>query len=256
MFRRESSTPPSGRDAAWLAVEVNGAPEVAAHAETTANGVKRVEWSPALLKARRIVAALGNDPLADPYKVLGIQVRRRLHERGWRVLGVTSPGRGEGKTLTAINLSVSFAAEPDQTVLLVDTDLRRPAIASILGLEGRPGLVDHLTEEVPVDRLVMNPGLGRLAVLPAGRASLESAELLGSSKMARLLADEARRNPARLVIVDMPPVLDGADALAFAPSVDAVLLVIDASRTRTDHVERALQLLQGTPVLGTVLNKA
>jgi non-specific protein-tyrosine kinase len=117
-------------------------------------------------------------------------------------------------------------------------------------------VVDHLTEGVPTDRLVMHPGLGRLAVLPAGRAALESAELLGSSKMAQLLADEARRDAARLVIVDMPPVLDGADALACMPSVDAVLVVIEAGRTRTDHVERALQLLQGTPVLGTVLNKA
>jgi capsular exopolysaccharide synthesis family protein len=256
MFRRESSTPPSGQDAAWFAVEVNEAPDVAARAETTANGGRRVEWSLAQLKARRIVAALGNDPLADPYKVLGIQVRRRLHERGWRVLGVTSPGRGEGKTLTAINLSVSLAGESDQTVLLVDADLKHPGIARILGLDGRPGVVDHLTEELPVDRLVMSSGLGRLAVLPAGRATSESAELLGSSKMARLLATEARRDAAGLVIVDMPPVLDGADALACAPSVDAVLLVIDAGRTRTDHVERALQLLHGTAVLGTVLNRA
>jgi Mrp family chromosome partitioning ATPase len=93
-------------------------------------------------------------------------------------------------------------------------------------------------------------------VLPAGRTTLESAELLGSSKMARLLADEAGRFLSRLVIVDMPPVLDGADGLACAPSVDAVLLVIEAGRTRSDQVEHALHLLQGTPVLGTVLNKA
>jgi Mrp family chromosome partitioning ATPase len=256
MSRQESTKSSTGLEAPWLGVEVNGRADRSDHIAPASNGAGQLEWSPSILKARRVVAALGNDPLADPYKVLGIQVRRRLHERGWRVLGVTSPGRGEGKTLTAINLSVSLAMEPDQTVLLVDADLKRPGVACILGLYGRPGVVDHLAEGVPTDRLVVRPGLGRLAVLPAGRASLESAELLGSSKMARLLADEAGRDAATLVIVDMPPVLDGADALACAPSVDAVLLVIEAGRTRTDHVERALQLLQGTPVIGTVLNKA
>jgi Mrp family chromosome partitioning ATPase len=256
MSRQESTKPTTDDQAPWFGVEVNGRAEFADHARSSTNGAGRIEWSPAILKARRVVAALGNDPLADGYKVLGIQVRRRLHERGWRVLGVTSPGRGEGKTLTAVNLSVSLAAEPDQTVLLVDADLKHPGVARIVGFDGRPGVVDHLTEGLPADCLVVDPGLGRLAVLPAGRATLESAELLGSTKMARLLADEAGRFPSRLVIVDMPPVLEGADGLACAPSVDAVLLVIEAGRTRSDHVERALQLLQGTPVLGTVLNKA
>jgi Mrp family chromosome partitioning ATPase len=256
MSLHRSSKPISDHEALGLAVEVNGRAELGAPAETPPAGPNREALSATRLKASRVVAAFGDDPLAAPYKVLAIQVRRRLRERGWRTLGVTSPGRGEGKTLTAINLSVSLAAEPDQTVLLVDADLKRPSAHRLLGVDGTSGVVDHLREDIPSERLIVDLVFGRLALLPAGRAISDSAELLGSSKMGRLLADEAQRDAGRLVIADMPPVLDGADALAFTPYVEAVLLVIDAGRTRSDEVERALQLLQGTPVLGTVLNKA
>jgi Mrp family chromosome partitioning ATPase len=255
MSRLESRKPTADRQAPWLTVDVNGRSESDDHAGTTANEAHQAEWSPSILKTRRVVAAVGHDPLADPYKVLAIQVKRRLSERGWRVLGVTSSGRGEGKTLTAINLSVTLAAEPEQSVLLVDADLKRPGVARTLELDGRPGVIDHLTEGIPLDCLVIKPSRGRPAVLPAGQGGRESAELFGASKLARLLAELARRDADRLVIVDMPSVLDGADALACAPAVDAVLLVIEAGRTRTGDVERALQLLHGTPVLGTVLNK-
>ena len=85
---------------------------------------------------------------------------------------------------------------------------------------------------------------------------LNSAEMLNSPKMSQLVDELKTRYASRIVIFDLPPVLDAADAMAFAPYVDATLLVVEEGRTRRKEIERAMDLLSGTNVLGTVLNKA
>lgn len=223
-------------------------------AAITYKQTRRVAVSRAVWRRHRVVA-VEEGPLADPYKILRTQVLHRLRENRWNVLGVTSAGKQEGKTTVAINLGISLAMEGNQTVLLVDADLRAPRVHSAFGLQNGRGLVDYLLDGIPVENLLVNPDIRQFVLLPGGRRVTSSTELLTSPRMLALTKELKHRYPTRLVLFDLPPLLDAADALAFSPHVDAMLLVIDAWRTQAEDLGRAVQLLQGTPILGTVLNK-
>jgi len=210
-----------------------------------------------VLRQRRVMAAYDKGPFVDAFKILRTQVMRRLRENGWNVLGITSPGDGEGKTLTAVNLAISLGMETAQTVLLVDANLRNPTIHEVFGLEDCPGLADYLLDDTPIENLLVHPGIGRLVLLPGGRTVQNSAELLTSHKMLALVEEFKHRYPSRIVIFDLPPLLQTADVLAFSPYTDALLLVVEEGKTSADDVQRALSLVKDSrPILGTVLNKA
>ena len=209
------------------------------------------------LRQRRVMAAYEKGPFVDAYKILRTQVMHRLRENNWNVLGITSPGHGEGKTLTAVNLAVSLAMETSQTVLLVDADLRSPSIHEVFGLDDCPGLADYLLDNQPVEDLLVHPGIGRFVLLPGGRAISNSTEILTSQKMVALVEEFKNRYPARIVIFDLPPLLHTADVLAFSPYTDALLFVVEEGKTTAEQLQRALLLVKNSrPVLGTVLNKA
>lgn len=210
-----------------------------------------------VLRENRIITGIGDGPFSDAYKILRTQVLQRLRENDWNVLAVTSPGADEGKTLTAINLAASLAMEVDYTVLLVDANLRHPSIHEQLRLPRGKGLSEYLLDDEPVENLLIHPeGFDHLTILPGGRPLMNSSEMLNSPKMTRLVEEMKQRYPSRIVIFDLPPVLSAADALAFSPYVDAALLVVEEGKTGRQDLERALELLGSTNVLGTVLNKA
>jgi capsular exopolysaccharide synthesis family protein len=210
-----------------------------------------------VLRANRVIAGFEPGRFTDAYRILRTQVLTRLQKNGWNSLAVTSPGAHEGKTLTAVNLAISLAMEVNSTVLLVDANLRAPRVHKFFGLPAEPGLADYLRADTPLEELLVHPaGIGRFVVLPGGRPLLDSAEMLNSPKMTRLVEELKRRYPTRIVIFDLAPLLSAADALAFAPYVDAALLVVEDGATGTDELERAVGLLKDTQLIGTVLNKA
>jgi len=210
-----------------------------------------------VLRENRILTGLEPGAFTDAYNLLRTQVLQRFKENNWNVLAVTSPGSGEGKTLTAINLAISIAREVDYTVLLVDANLRHPWMLEHFGLEGHKGLSDYLLHDTPIAELLIRPSrVEHLVVLPGGEPLANSAEMLNSPKMAQLVADMKSRYHSRIIIFDLPPVLSSADALAFSPYVDAALLVIEEGVTEKQDLERAVELLSSTNIVGTVLNKA
>ena len=211
----------------------------------------------AILRENRIVMGMEPNAFTDAYNLLRTQVLQRFKENNLNVLAVTSPGEGEGKTLTAINLAISIAREVDYTVLLVDANLRHPWMLEHFGLEHRKGLSEYLTEDTPLPELLVKPSrVEHLVLLPGGRPLTNSAEMLNSPKMAQLVEDMKSRYHSRIIIFDLPPVLTSADALAFSPYVDAALLVVEEGSTQKQDVERAVELLDSTNIVGTVLNKA
>lgn len=218
---------------------------------------KSLTVSPSVLHRHRVMAAYTKGPFVDAYKILRTQVTRRLRDNGWNVLGVTSPGYGEGKTLTAVNLAISLAMETTQTVLLVDSDLRAPSVHHVFGLKDCRGLADYLLDASPLEEVLLHPGIGRFVLLPGGRAISSSTEILTSPKMVALVEELKHRYPARIVIFDLPPLLHTADVLAFSPYTDALLMVVEEGQTTGEELQRALGLVKHSrPVLGTVLNKA
>jgi capsular exopolysaccharide synthesis family protein len=211
----------------------------------------------AVLRENRIVFGMESGPFTDSYNLLRTQILQRFKENDWSVLAVTSPGSGAGKTLTAINLAISIAREVDYTVLLVDANLKHPWIMEQFGLPERQGLSDYLTDDAPIQELLVKPGrVEHLLLLPGGQRLEHSAEMLSSPKMEQLVADMKSRYHSRIIIFDLPPLLSSADALAFSPYVDAALLVVEEGVTQKEDLEHAVDLLSSTNIVGTVLNKA
>ncbi len=209
-----------------------------------------------MLRERRIVGGLESGTRTDAYKILCTQVLQRLRDNGWNALAVTSARGGEGKTLTAINLAISLAREVDQTVLLVDADLRSPNVHRCFGLPEASGLSDFLIGNVALEQILVHPGIEHLVILPGGRPLLNSSEMLGSQKMMTLVQELKGRYPSRIVVFDLPPVLSAADSLAFSPYVDAAILVVEEGATDRDDLQRAAEMLSSTRLIGTVLNKS
>ena len=226
-------------------------------AEPEYDQTETITLDEAVLRKNHIVSGMGQNTFTDSYNLLRTQVLQRFKENNWNVLGITSPGTGEGKTLTAINLAISIAREVDYTVMLVDANLRHPWMMEYFGLESREGLSDYLTGNAPIaDLLVKSGRIEHLVVLPGGQPLTNSAEMLNSPKMAELVTNMKSRYHSRIIIFDLPPVLSSADALAFSPYVDAVLLVVEEGTTQKQDIKHAVELLSGTNILGTVLNKA
>jgi len=208
------------------------------------------------LREKRIITEQQNS-ISDAYRMLRTQVLQRLNERDWSTLAITSPGSNAGKSLTAINLSISLAREVGTTVLLVDANLRSPKLDRYFDFHADYGLSDYLLDDKPLEDLLINPeGIPRFVVLPAGRTIANSSEMLSSARMQRLVEELKNRYPSRIVVFDMPPVLESSDTLAFIPYVDASLLVIEEGRTQETELKQSFELMQGNEVLGTVLNKA
>ncbi len=208
------------------------------------------------LEANRILHEGSPKEVIQAFKILRTQVLQKLKLNPWNSLAVVSPTQGNGKTLTAINLAISLAQEVKSSVLLVDFDFIKPGIASQLGLEIDKGVTDFLLREEPVRDILINPGIERLVLLCGNESLVHSSEALGSPKMISLVEELKQRYPNRVIIFDLPPMLESDDAIAFSPYVDAMLLVIEEAKTRPDELERCAEILGDKPLLGSILNKA
>lgn len=209
------------------------------------------------MRLNKLLPAIDDKAFSDAYSLLRTRILQTFKEHAWNTLAVTSPGADSGKTLTAINLAISIAREVDYTVLLVDANLGAPWLMENFGLSGLHGLSDHLADDVPIAELLVRPeGIDHLAILPGGRPLSNSAEMLNSPKMGKLVEEMKSRYHSRIIIFDLPPVLGTSDTLAFAPNVDAALLVVEDGKTEQQALEQTVELLSVTNIIGTVLNKA
>lgn len=174
-------------------------------------------------------------------------------ERTCRTVMVTSTNPREGKTTVASNLAITMA-QAGYRVLLIDADLRKPSIHEIFGLENDHGLSTLLSETGEPRVYIRKTEVENLHVLPGGPEPVNPAELLGSRKMRTLMTETSERYD--VVVVDSSPVLGVADANILATMVDAVILVIQASKAKRAHVIRARNQLLGVNarLVGAVLN--
>lgn len=219
------------------------------------NQSRVVSLSREVLERNRCVAMFPSREEVEAYRVLRTQILNRTRESGGNLIMITSALPGEGKTLTAINLALTFAREFQQTVLLVDCDLKKQRIHEIMGFKSEKGLVDHLLGECAASELFVWPGIEKITVISGGKTINESSEIIGSPRMKDLVADMKNRYPERYIFFDVPAVLSGADALTFAPLVDHILMVVQADKTPMEEVNKAVQLIPDEKLLGLVLNR-
>jgi len=242
------------------AVNGSGSPAVGQTPPNAANSVFRLEQtrkhavSPRTLAKHRLIAAETGNGIADRYRMLRAQVLRRLSASGKRSLGICGAGPNAGKSLTAANLAISIALDPNCTVLLVDFDLRRPTQQKYFNLDPGPGLVDYLNGGVELSECLVAPDIGRLVLLPAGLPVRNSSEVLASPRVAELMQELGSRYPDRIVIYDLPPLLSGDDALVALQYIHATLLVVREGQTQAGEIQTCLSLLKDHNLFGTVLN--
>lgn len=215
-----------------------------------------VQLDPAHLERNRVVAFNKRDPLSASFDLLRTQVLHKMDENNWRTLAVISPTAGCGKTVVAINLAISIAHHSNKTAMLVDFDLRRPKVGEYLGVVDGVSLSDVLDGDADVADIMVNPGLPKLVILPTAKPVLQSAEVLSSKKVEGLIHELRERYQERIVLFDLPPLLNSDDAITLLPRVDCALLVIGNGVVSKAELEESRRHLNGVNLLGVVLNMA
>ena len=193
--------------------------------------------------------------LTESYKFLRTNLEfAAIGTSGIKTLLITSSIPGEGKTTTATNLAISMAREGISVVLL-DADLRKPALHKTFGLQGHKGLTNFALGDASIEEIMAPTEVETLRVIPCGPVPPDSTVVLRSAKMRELI--QRLQNEADIVILDSPPLLSVTDPMLLVPLVDGVLMVVDIKTTGRNAVKRGADTLkQGSPrIYGTVLNK-
>ncbi|HXS20497.1 MAG TPA: CpsD/CapB family tyrosine-protein kinase [Steroidobacteraceae bacterium] len=208
------------------------------------------------LERNRVLLRVQDVAVSRAYKILRTRVLHRMAANNWYTLGITGTSAGEGKTITAINLAIALAQDPNAWVYLVDLDLQRPQLGAYLGMSYEYGLTDFLTGQAQLEQVVYDIGIRRLAVVPNASPVETSSEHLRSARMADFINALESQAPRRIVIFDMPPLNVSDDVLAFAPRVDSFLLVATQGVTARRTLANAKEVLSELNVLGVVLNRS
>jgi capsular exopolysaccharide synthesis family protein len=248
---REPGTVLAARDEPAHAMPLTPSPRVErAAAGTPAALAARFS---AVERSRLVVSGEAGPTLVEQYRHLAAVLHHAQSESGCRSVMVTSALPSEGKTLTATNLALTISESYERRVLLIDADLRRPRLQDVFGLAEGPGLTDSLNDprggKLPTHQI--SPTLW---VLTAGRATANPMSTLVSAAMKHLLHDA--REAFDWVIVDTPPIAILPDANLLASMIDAALLVVSADKTPYPMVQRAVQAIGPSRILGVVLNRA
>lgn len=173
------------------------------------------------------------------------------------VIMITSALPRSGKTFCALNLAISISHERDLAAVLVDADVLKPNITRSLGLESRPGLIEHLLEpEIGFEDILVDTDLQDLVVVPAGRQHGEATELLASRRMKAFISKLSERFPSRAIIVDTPPLLITNEAQVLAEHMGQIVVVIEAGVSTHDAVLQTLASLNRDKPINAILNKA
>jgi len=192
-------------------------------------------------------------PISEAYRTLRTNLDFASLDQALKTLVVTSAGVGEGKSTTMANLAV-VSAQAGRKVVLVDADLRRPALHQVFGLSNDTGLTTVMRDEGALSSPpLQESGVEGLYLLTSGPLPPNPADLMGSRRMEEVIA--AIAEGADQIFFDTPPVVAVTDAAVLATKVDGVLLVISAGKTRREHARTAVQRLEqiNARVVGTVL---
>lgn len=208
-------------------------------------------------QSRVLLGDSQDDRVKAAYKMLRTRILQRMRHNNWRIIGVTSPMQGDGKTLTSVNLALSLAREETLSVVLAEFDLRRPSVCRHLGMDPARGLSDYLEGNVKLEEVLVRPeGTERIAVLPNTEVYENSSETLSSPKIMGLIDGFRKDDRGTIVICDLPPFLVTDDVLAFAPLADAFVVVVSEGSTSRDVLKKGVDILQELPVMGVVLNRS
>lgn len=205
-------------------------------------------------KSHLIAHIAPNSKVSEEYRAIrtNLQLSSKVNKK--RTIVITSPGYGEGKTTTVANLAVSIAQQGEK-ILVIDADLRNPALHAIFGLENKFGLTSILTEKATLEKVVTQTEIPNIHVLTSGPEINNPAETLSLPIMQVLINKAIEQYDT--ILFDSPPLLEVADTNILVNQCDGVLVVLSCNQTASEaviEVERALGLTNGK-LLGAILNK-
>lgn len=205
-------------------------------------------------RAARLAAVLGGKE-ATPYDMLRSRAVRLMRDNTWRRVAVTSPNAACGKTTVSLNLALSLARQKDLQVMLIDLDLRRPALHRLVGHHPTRSLHEVLEGSAPFEDCAVRVG-ENLVLATNGTPSRHPAEVLHSTASRDALKEIEDKWRPDIMIFDMSPMLASDDNVGFLGNVDCALLVVAAESTTLPNIDTCeKELAQLTNVLGIVLNK-
>lgn len=191
---------------------------------------------------------------AEQYRILRTRILSFRKENNMKTILVTSCLPKEGKSTVSSNLSICIANGINEHALLVDCDLRRPAIHNIFGLNSSLGLSNYLIEDIPLSKTLNKTEVEKLTILPAGSHPDNPSELLSSRKMMDLIQEVRSRYDDRYIIFDSTPVHQTPDPAILSKHIDGIILVVKAGKTHRDIVARTVESLGKEKILGIVFN--
>ncbi|MCP5178812.1 MAG: CpsD/CapB family tyrosine-protein kinase [Pseudomonadales bacterium] len=198
-----------------------------------------------------------NTVILDRYRLLRTRMQQAMKKNNWSIVSVTSSTPEAGKTLTTLNLGLTFAMTETQKVIVLDADLRKPSTAAMLGLSPEKGLVDYLNGTADLHDVLFQPsGYGGISIIPAAgkNQAKNPSELLKSSRFDTLM--KTLRTSGAIILVDTPPLQVGDDVLTISQHTDCLLLIIEEGKTTSQDLKDAKRLLSNHNLIGTVLNKS
>jgi capsular exopolysaccharide synthesis family protein len=223
----------------------------------TIDDVERALQSPVLGVIPQNVGSLlqegAESPHAEAYRVLRTNLLFSRKDDKLNTIAVVSAGAGEGKTTTVFNLATVFA-QSNQRVIIVDSDLRRPALHKRFGVTNALGLTNYLLKQNQLEEVIQTSSLATLDFLPSGKLPSSSLGILSSAQMKDLITQLKQRYD--FVFFDSPPIMGVSDASILASEVDMTLQVIQYRRYPQPMNIRAKQLIEkvGGNLIGIVLN--
>lgn len=196
------------------------------------------------------------EPAVASFDILRSRLLMGIAEKGWKRIAITSPTHGCGKSFVAANLALSLARRPGSRTVLLDLDLRRPALANLFGLQDFGAIDDFLSGEQPLESHFRRYGRTLALGLNSKPCDMAAEQLHDPDSHLALNAMMEQLDP-EVVLYDLPPALVSDDVLALAPCIDAVLLVTDGTQSTPEDIRAAEQAFDGRlPLLGVVLNRA
>lgn len=194
-----------------------------------------------------------NEAAAEQFRGVSSHLYKIRQTRPITSILISSARSREGRSFVAVNLAHALAQQPDKRVLLIDGDLRNPALHSFLGTQPEPGLSDYLTGKVDAPAIIRRGPIRGLSFIPSGTVSNDAAELLANGRLRGLLKRAASFD---WVVVDSPPISAVCDASIMAEACDGILLVVEATKTPSDLAEKAVEQFRGGSMLGVVVNRS
>jgi protein-tyrosine kinase len=255
---RAADTPSCASPSPGFLNEVTGRarPEViAAPFHSNQASESQEQWTP---DAGRMVFLNGNsigqhEAAAEQFRGVSSHLYKIRQARPITSILISSARSREGRTFVAVNLAHALAQQPDKRVLLIDGDLRNPALHSFLGTQSEPGLSDYLAGKVDAPAVIRRGPIRGLYFIPGGAVSNDAAELLANGRLKGLLKRAASFD---WVVVDSPPTSAACDASIMAEACDGILLVVEATKTPSDMAEKAVRQFRGGSMLGVVVNRS